>query len=50
MAKTTKKVNAWQIIVAVFQALAALFGLLKKSHDIAHVASSEDPDRQKGLR
>ena len=51
MAKKDKKVNAWQIIVAVFQALAALFGSLKKSHDIAHEeASSEDPDRQKGLR
>ena len=43
MAKTTKKANAWQIIAAVFQALAALFGSLKKSHDIAHEASSEDP-------
>ena len=43
MAKKDKKVNAWQIIVAVFQALAALFGSLKKSHDIAHEASSEDP-------
>ena len=41
MAKKDKKVNAWQIIVAVFQALAALFGSLKKSHDIAHEASSE---------
>ena len=54
MAKTTKKANAWQIIAAVFQALAALFGSLKKSHDIAHEASSEvtsqDPSRQKGLR
>ena len=57
MAKKDKKVNAWQIIVAVFQALAALFGSLKKSHDsakaesdIAHEASSEDPSRQKGLR
>ena len=44
MAKKDKKVNAWQIIVAVFQALAALFGSLKKSHDIAHEASSEDPE------
>ena len=35
MAKTTKKVNAWQIIADVFQALAALFGSLKKSHDSA---------------
>ena len=35
MAKKDKKVNAWQIIVAVFQALAALFGSLKKSHDSA---------------
>ena len=42
MAKKDKKVNAWQIIVAVFQALAALFGSLKKSHDIAHEASSEE--------
>ena len=55
MAKKNKKVNAWQIIVAVFQALAALFGSLKKSHDSAHEdaakePSSEDPDRQKGLR
>ena len=54
MAKKDKKVNAWQIIVAVFQALAALFGSLKKSHDIAHEASSEgtseDPSRQNGLR
>ena len=40
MVKTTKKVNAWQIIVAVFQALAALFGSLKKSHDSA---KEEDP-------
>ena len=39
MAKTTKKVNAWQIIAAVFQALAALFGSLKKSHDSAKVES-----------
>ena len=31
MAKKDKKVNAWQIIVAVFQALAALLGSLKKS-------------------
>ena len=44
MAKKDKKVNAWQIIVAVFQALAALFGSLKKSHDIAHEASSEDSE------
>ena len=44
MAKKDKKVNAWQIIVAVFQALAALLGSLKKSHDIAHEASSEDPE------
>ena len=55
MAKTTKKVNAWQIIAAVFQALAALFGSLKKSHDSAHEdaakePSSEDPSRQNGLR
>ena len=42
MAKKDKKVNAWQIIVAVFQALAALFGSLKKSHDIAHETSPED--------
>ena len=39
MAKN-KKVNAWQIIVAVFQALAALFGSLKKSHDSAKAESS----------
>ena len=39
MAKTTKKVNAWQIISAVFQALAALFGSLKKSHDSAKAES-----------
>ena len=38
MAKN-KKVNAWQIIVAVFQALAALFGSLKKSHDSAKAES-----------
>ena len=42
MANKDKKANAWQIIAAVFQALAALFGSLKKSHDIAHEASSED--------
>ena len=42
MAKKDKKVNAWQIIVAVFQALAALFGSLKKSHDIAHEESSSE--------
>ena len=42
MAKKDKKVNAWQIIVAVFQALAALFGTLKKSHDIAHEESSSE--------
>ena len=41
MAKN-KKVNAWQIIVAVFQALAALFGSLKKSHDIVHEESSSE--------
>ena len=39
MAKKDKKVNAWQIIVAVFQALAALFGSLKKSHDSAKAES-----------
>ena len=62
MAKTTKKVNAWQIIAAVFQAPAALFGSLKKSHDSAKAESdsakedaakepsSEDSSRQKGLR
>ena len=55
MQKTTKKVNAWQITSSVFQALAALFGSLKKSHDSAKVEpdsahedaakelSSEDP-------
>ena len=41
MAKKDKKVNAWQIIVVVFQALGALFGSLNKSHDIAHETSSE---------
>ena len=55
MAKKDKKVNAWQIIVAVFQALAALFGSLKKSHDSAKAESdsegtSENPSRQNGLR
>ena len=45
MAKKDKKVNAWQIIVAVFQALAALFGSLKKSHDSAKAeSSSQDPE------
>ena len=39
MSKKDKKVNAWQIIVAVFQALAALFGSLKKSHDSAKAES-----------
>ena len=39
MAKKEKKVNAWQIIVAVFQALAALFGSLKKSHELAKANS-----------
>ena len=39
MAKKDKKVNAWQIIVAVFQALAALLGSLKKSHDSAKADS-----------
>ena len=39
MEKKDKKVNAWQIIVAVFQALAALFGSLKKSHDSAKAES-----------
>ena len=47
MAKKDKKVNAWQIIVAVFQALAALFGSLKKSHESAAAdsdsAKEEDP-------
>ena len=42
MAKTTKKANAWQIIAAVFQALAALFGSLKKSHDSAKAESSSE--------
>ena len=37
--KKEKKVNAWQIIVAVFQALAALFGSLKKSHESAKADS-----------
>ena len=43
MAKKDKKVNAWQIIVAVFQALAALFGSLKKSHDSAKGTLSNSP-------
>ena len=42
MAKKDKKVNAWQIIAAVFQALAALFGSLKKSHDSAEAESSSE--------
>ena len=42
MAKN-KKVNAWQIIVAVFQALAALFGSLKKSHDSAKEDAAKEP-------
>ena len=46
MAKKDKKVNAWQIIVAVFQALAALFGSLKKSHDIAHEEASSEGTSQ----
>ena len=46
MAKTTKKVNAWQIIAAVFQALAALFGSLKKSHDSAHEDATKEPSSQ----
>ena len=53
MAKKDKKVNAWQIIVAVFQALAALFGSLKKSHDSAHEsakAESSSEDSEKMLR
>ena len=55
MAKKDKKANAWQIIAAVFQALATLFGSLKKSHDSAHEdatkePSSEDSSRQNGLR
>ena len=49
MAKKDKKVNAWKIIVAVFQALAALFSSLKKSHDSAKAESSlegtsQDPE------
>ena len=40
--------NAWQIIVAVFQALAALFGSLKKSHDSASESTSlKDFDESK---
>ena len=46
MAKTTKKANAWQIIAAVFQALAALFGSLKKSHDSAHEDAAKEPSSQ----
>ena len=42
MAKKDKKVNAWQIIAAVFQALAALFGSLKKSHDSAKAESDSE--------
>ena len=45
MAKKDKKVNAWQIIAAVFQTLVALFGSLKKSHD-----SAKQSLRQKRLR
>ena len=45
MAKN-KKVNAWQIIVAVFQALAALFGSLKKSHDSAHEDAAKEPSSE----
>ena len=43
MAKKDKKANAWQIIAAVFQALAALFGSLKKSHDSAKETLSNSP-------
>ena len=46
MAKKDKKVNAWQIIVAVFQALAALFGSLKKSHDSAKAESDSEGTSQ----
>ena len=46
MAKTTKKANAWQIIAAVFQALAALFGSLKKSHDSAHEDAAKEPSSE----
>ena len=46
MAKKDKKVNAWQIIVAVFQALAALFGSLKKSHDSAHEDAAKEPSSE----
>ena len=46
MAKKDKKVNAWQIIVAVFQALAALFGSLKKSHDITHEDAAKEPSSE----
>ena len=45
MAKN-KKVNAWQIIVAVFQALAALFGSLKKSHDSTHEDAAKEPSSE----
>ena len=55
--KKEKKVNAWRIIVAVFQALAALFGSLKKSHESAKAEDSseesdnvQDPSRHRGLR
>ena len=49
MAKKDKTINAWKIIAAVFQALAALFGSLKKSHDSAKAESnsegtSQDPE------
>ena len=46
MEKKDKKVNAWQIIVAVFQALAALLGSLKKSHDSAHEDAAKEPSSQ----
>ena len=46
MAKKDKKVNAWQIIVAVFQALAALFGSLKKSHDSTHEDAAKEPSSE----
>ena len=46
MAKKDKKVNAWQIIAAVFQALVALFGSLKKSHDSAKEDAAKEPSSQ----
>ena len=46
MAKKDKNVNAWQIIVAVVQALAARFGSLKKSHVSAKAESDSAKDSE----